>query len=110
MNCYFGKMIARYNAAKDSLAALLASDTEIRDSEITDADRELDAAFEAIMQAEVRDGWQAQARIRFIAEQIDERCENQEIINRLTRQMLADVSEVCAETDPNYINLLYQSG
>ncbi|MCP4183843.1 MAG: hypothetical protein GY761_11075 [Hyphomicrobiales bacterium] len=110
MSCYFGNMIARYNAAKHRLAALLASDTEIRDSEIADADRELDAAFEAIMQAEVRDSWQIQVRVRFIAEQINERCENQEIINRLTRQMLADVSEVCTETDPNYVNLLYQAG
>ena len=109
MNCYFGKLIARYNTAKDSLTALLASDTEIGDDEIADADRELNTAFEAIMQAEVRDTWQVQARIRFMTEQIDERCENQEIIKRLTRRVLADISDVYTEKDPNYVNLLYQS-
>jgi hypothetical protein len=110
LNCYFGKLIARYNSAKDSLTALLASDTEIGDNEIADADRELSAAFEAIMQAEVRDTWQVQARIRFMTEQINERCENQEIIKRLTRRVLDDVSEVSTEKDPNYVNLLYRSG
>ena len=109
MNCYFGKLIARYNTAKDSLTALLASETQIGDDEIADADRELNTAFKAIMQAEVRDTWQVQARIRFMTEKIDERCENQEIIKRLTRRVLADDSEVYTEKDPNYINLLYRS-
>jgi len=110
LNCYFGTLIARYNLAKESLTSLLASNREIGDNEIVDADRELSEAFEAIMRAEVRNSLQVQARIRFITEQVNDRCENHEVIKQLTKQLLDDVSSLCSENDPHYVDMLHQAG
>ncbi len=106
MTCYFGKLIARYNSARDHLTQLLASELEASDDDIAEADRELSDAFNAIMQAEARTPLQAFARIRFIVEQINQRSEDQEIIKKMTSQILDDVSEITAETYPEHQDML----
>ncbi len=106
MNCYFGKLISRYNSARDHMASLLACELEIDDNDIAEADRELNDAFEAIIQAEVRTPLQAQTRIRFLVEQINQRCEDQQIIKKMTSQILDDVSELSVETYPEHLDML----
>ena len=103
---YFENLIIRYNSAQDHLTRLLASSPEIDDNDIAEADRELNDAFEAIMQAEIRTPLQIFARIEFIAEQINERCEDREIIKKMTDQILDDVSEIVEKTDPDCLDKL----
>ena len=109
MSCYLGKLIARYNSARDAMKSLLDSDQELSDNQITEADQELDAAFKAIMQAEIEDALQAQARIRFITELINERCEDREFIQRLTDKILEDVSGITRKPEPGN-NAVPQTG
>ncbi len=101
LNQYFENLIARYKSARERLSSLLACETEVADAAIAEADNELTEAFEAIMQAEAHVPIQVLSRMQFIVELINERCEDEEIIKRMTVLMIDDVSRLAAEQDSN---------
>ncbi len=100
MDRVLNKLILRYYLAKEKLFKLVEAVPENSDETVADADQDIVAAFDAVMSAEVLTPLQAQTRIRFITEQINEFCENREIIKQMTDKILADVLEMSDENIP----------
>ncbi len=106
MNFVLDKLIARYHLAKENLSKLLGSESGNSDQMVKKADRDMVAAFNAVMSAEIRTPLQVRTRIRFVTEQINELCENRELVKKLTDKILTDILEmpenkIPADTDNN---------
>ncbi|MCP4072012.1 MAG: hypothetical protein GY742_09785 [Hyphomicrobiales bacterium] len=73
---------------------LLDSESGNSDQMVREADRDMIAAFNAILSAEIRTPLQVRTRIRFVTEQINELSENRELIKKLTDKILTDILEL----------------
>ncbi len=106
MNYVLDKLITEYHLAKENLLKSLDSESGNSDQMVEKADRDMVAAFNAVLSAEIRTPLQVRTRIRFITEQINELCENRELIKKLTDKILTDILEmpetkIPADTDNN---------